>query len=86
MPIEELLNIEEAATLAGLAQSTLRLQARRGRMKARKFGRDWAITRGSLHDYLKSVGRKPVKRLRVARKLPEHAAKQHKPATSESAA
>ena len=48
------LPLGEAAGLAGLSPTTLRVQIRNGRLRARKQGRDWFVTRADLARYLKS--------------------------------
>jgi excisionase family DNA binding protein len=54
----DLLTLAEAADLAGLSPTTLRVQIRNGKLKAVKRGRDWWVTRRSLLDYMTQVSRK----------------------------
>jgi excisionase family DNA binding protein len=46
-----LVTIPEAARSLGLAASTLRRQARRGKLAATKIGRDWYVTEGEVERY-----------------------------------
>lgn len=56
------LTLAEAAEIADLSPATLRWQIRNGRLKARKIGRDWFVTRGELDAYLaQRWSRKPGK-------------------------
>jgi excisionase family DNA binding protein len=41
----------EAADLLGLDSSTLRWQIRKGKLKAKKVGRDWQVTRREVERY-----------------------------------
>jgi excisionase family DNA binding protein len=41
----------EAAALLGLEPATLRQQIANGRLKARKVGRDWTVTRREVERY-----------------------------------
>ena len=50
----EVLTLAEAATVAGLAPVTLRLQVDHGRLAGRKSGGTWLVTRRALHEYLAS--------------------------------
>lgn len=52
MEDEELIPLSEAAAISGLTQEHLALLARRGRLKARKIGRDWVTTRSAVKEYL----------------------------------
>ncbi len=49
---DDLLILAEAAQLTGLNADGLQAQCYRGRISARKLGRDWVVTRGELHRYL----------------------------------
>ena len=52
------MTLTEAAALLGVAASTLRVQANRGQLKARKVGRDWHVTRREIERYRReSLGR-----------------------------
>ena len=48
----ELLSLREAATLSPYSADYLNLLARKGKLKARKIGRDWLITKSDLFSYL----------------------------------
>ena len=58
---EKYIPLSEAAKLSGYSQEYLSLLARRGRIGAIKFGRNWVITKKALNNYLKSVGKKMIK-------------------------
>lgn len=75
---EAMLNLREAAELIGRSHNTLRVQVFRGRIKARKFGRDWAVTRSALRAYLRSIGEDD--------RLADDAADEHEPAPKHGAA
>lgn len=49
---EELIPLSEAAAISGLTQEHLALLARRGRLAARKVGRDWLTTQAAVEAYL----------------------------------
>ena len=49
---QELLSLKEAAELTPYSADYLNLLARKGKIKARKIGRDWLITKSDLFDYL----------------------------------
>lgn len=51
---DELITLGEASRRFGLSPYTLRLLARRGRLKAQKMGRDWFTTPKDVKAYLKS--------------------------------
>jgi excisionase family DNA binding protein len=57
-----MMTLRQAAALLGLAPSTLRLQVKRGRLGARRFGRDWLTTPEDVETYraehLGRIGRK----------------------------
>jgi uncharacterized protein YuzE len=58
------LTLEQAAKVSGLAESTLRVQLNKGRLKGEKRGRDWIVQRSALVSYLESrapSGRPAVK-------------------------
>ena len=48
----ELLSLKEAAELCPYSADYLNLLARKGKLKARKIGRDWLITKADLFEYL----------------------------------
>jgi len=52
--LDELIPLGEAARRYGLSTNTLRLLAGRGRLKARKLGRDWVTTPRDMEAYLAS--------------------------------
>jgi len=45
------LTLTEAAGLLGLSPITLRIQIRNGKLKARKLGRDWIVSRAEVDRY-----------------------------------
>jgi excisionase family DNA binding protein len=45
------MTLTEAAERLGLSPSTLRVQIRNGRLKARKVGRDWHVTPAEVERY-----------------------------------
>ncbi len=49
----QLLSLKEAATLTPYSADYLNLLARKGKIRARKIGRDWLITKSDLFDYLR---------------------------------
>jgi hypothetical protein len=51
---DELITLVEASQRYGLSPETLRLPARRGRLKARKRRRDWFTTAKDMEAYLAS--------------------------------
>lgn len=48
----QLLSLKEASDLSPYSADYLNLLARKGKLKARKIGRDWLITKTDLFDYL----------------------------------
>lgn len=48
----ELLSLKDAAELSPYSADYLNLLARKGKIKARKIGRDWLITKADLFEYL----------------------------------
>lgn len=58
VPWEEMLTLAEAAPLAGISAHTLKQQAERGRLRARKLAGRWLTTRDWLAEYVKVHGRK----------------------------
>lgn len=64
---EELIPLSEAAAIAGFSQDHLGLLARRGRLRARKIGRNWVTTRAAVEEYLRdgfNRSKDPLKRQR----------------------
>lgn len=53
------MSLREAAELLGLSPGTLNVQARRGRLRARKIGRDWRVTAAEVERYRRDVLGKP---------------------------
>lgn len=53
----DVLFLSQAAKVAGLSHSTLRVQIRNGSLAARKLGRDWVVTRKELDRYLRENAR-----------------------------
>lgn len=49
----ELLTLKEAAEFSPYSADYLNLLARKGKLKARKIGRDWLITKQHLLEYLR---------------------------------
>ena len=49
---EELISLSEAAAFCGLTHEHLSLLARRGKLEARKIGRDWLTTRAAVEEYM----------------------------------
>lgn len=47
-----MLPLAEAAEIAGLSPTTLKLQIHNGKLKARKVGRNWVTTEAWLREYL----------------------------------
>ena len=54
-----MLTLTEAAALLGVAPSTLRVQIGKGRLPARKVGRDWTVSERAVEKYRAEVQRKP---------------------------
>jgi excisionase family DNA binding protein len=59
--------VEAAATL-GVQPATLRQQIANGRLRAKKMGRDWQVTKREVQRYRLEVAGKPGRR----RKSPAH--------------
>lgn len=55
---DEMLPLADAAMLCGLSAQTLKLQAARGRLRARKLAGRWLTTRRWLESYLEYHARK----------------------------
>ncbi len=52
------MTLPEAAAILGLSPATLRQQIARGRLRARKVGRDWTVTAAEIERYrVESLGR-----------------------------
>ena len=49
--VSDLVPLVDAAAELGVAPSTLRLQARLGRLRARKVARDWFVARPEIERY-----------------------------------
>lgn len=49
----KLLTLKEAARFSPYSAEYLNLLARKGKINARKIGRDWLITKADLFEYLK---------------------------------
>lgn len=59
---EGLISLAEASVYSGLSHDFLRQLANKGRLRARKLGRNWLTTREAVDEYLQGrspVGRKP---------------------------
>ena len=50
--LNTLISLKEAADFSPYSADYLNLLARKGKLRARKIGRDWLITRADLFDYL----------------------------------
>ena len=57
-PVDELISLTQAAEMFGLAADYLRQLVLRGRLKARKIGRNWVTTAADVQAYIAS--RKPI--------------------------
>ena len=60
----ELLSLKDASELSPYSPDYLNLLARKGKLRARKIGRDWLITRADLFDYLNKQHIESKSRLR----------------------
>ena len=59
---EEWLTTDQAAELSGLSPPHIRYLLRNGKMRGKKFGRDWVTTQSAIEEYLATnprPGRKP---------------------------
>jgi hypothetical protein len=54
LTVGELLPLKDLAAEYGLSYNSLRSYAIRGRLRAKKFGNQWATTRRAVEDYLAS--------------------------------
>ena len=52
METEDLIPLSEAAAISGLTQEHLAWLARKGRLRAKKVGRDWLTTKAAVLEYL----------------------------------
>ncbi len=52
MEEERFISLTEAAALSGLSAGHLRLLAEKGKLKARKIGRNWITTKEAVAEYL----------------------------------
>lgn len=57
--MDEILTLKEAAGLLGISPSTLRHQARAGRVRARLIGKTWIATRDEIERYRRANLRRP---------------------------
>ncbi len=55
---DELISLAEAAERSGFDQDYLRQLIHRGRLKAKKVGRDWLTTSRDIEDYIASRQKK----------------------------
>ena len=53
MEHEELIPLSEAAAISGFSPDHLSLLARKGKLRARKIGRNWVTTRAAVEEYLR---------------------------------
>jgi len=60
----ELLSLKEASELSPYSADYLNLLARKGKLRARKIGRDWLITKADLFQYLNKQHLESKSRLR----------------------
>jgi len=54
----ERMTLTEAAVVLGLTAATLRQQIAKGKLAARKVGRDWTVTTGEIERYRRDSRRK----------------------------
>jgi len=52
--VGELISLPEAAKTSGLSHSHLKIMAGRGRLSAKKLGRDWFTTIAAIEQYKRS--------------------------------
>ncbi|MBX4191656.1 MAG: helix-turn-helix domain-containing protein [Candidatus Doudnabacteria bacterium] len=64
----QLLSLKDAAELTPYSADYLNLLARKGKIRARKIGRDWLITKPDLFHYLRKQHIESQSRLRQLRK------------------
>ena len=60
--MEDWITTGEAANLANYSPVHIRRLIRAGKVKARKWGRDWQVSSASLLDYLENIEAKGKKR------------------------
>ena len=60
----ELLSLKDASELTPYSADYLNLLARKGKIRARKIGRDWLITKSDLFSYLRRQHLESQSRLR----------------------
>lgn len=60
----ELLSLKDASELTPYSADYLNLLARKGKLRARKIGRDWLVTKPDLFEYLKKQHIESQSRLR----------------------
>jgi len=53
------MTLAEAAQALGLKPGTLNVQVRRGRLRAKKLGRDWHVTPAEVERYRREILGKP---------------------------
>lgn len=58
MENEELISLSEAAAICGMTRQHLSLLARRGKLNARKIGRDWLTTRAAVEEYMRDAAKR----------------------------
>jgi excisionase family DNA binding protein len=58
---DEMLTLKDVANETGYEMSTLRREAIKGTLKAKKFGNTWTVTRTALNEWLESDKRNPKK-------------------------
>lgn len=58
MEQEELISLSEAAALAKLHPDHLRKLARKGYLRARKIGRNWATSKEAVAEYLRDADKR----------------------------
>ena len=59
---QELISLAEAAERYGFSTAYLRQLARKGRLKAKKVGRDWVTTWADVEEYIRSRKKRGVYR------------------------
>jgi hypothetical protein len=52
---EEPISLSDAAAISGLSMKHLGLLARRGRLRARKIGRNWVTTKAAVAEYVRDA-------------------------------
>jgi hypothetical protein len=57
---DELLSLAEAANLSGLSMNYLRTIAIKGRLRAKKIGRNWVTTMAAIEEYKNSRSMKNI--------------------------